>query len=208
MSAEVENATGEGLDRRTVLKKAALTAGAAAFATPIVAGVFSSRVQAGGGINQCTPEGESDAVDILLGDPRSWNLNCDDLGGLAPWGRYNAQRSEFEIPSTGEPVVIIFGETGTDNFPVQCSYFQILEPDGWTCTATFTVGSANLNKDCGDIGGTSATSGDAGCSGFSGWDGVGHFKLPYCKDNPSGGQDEECPSNFFLHLVEFYCCPT
>jgi hypothetical protein len=197
------------ISRREALRTTAKVAGAAAFATPVVMGVFSSRVSAipAG----CDPSVDSDAIDLLQGQPRKWNINCSDN---EKYGRYNAQRTEALLPGGAGTAAINFGFTGTDNFPVECSFYVFDVPAGWDCSASFVVGDANDTDGCPD-GGIEFDSVPGDCEiwpegGSTPEDFVpppGALPVPYCQtpsENPSGGF---CEGKTFLWLVEWTCCP-
>jgi hypothetical protein len=196
------------MSRRDALKTSAKVAGVAAFATPVVMGVFSTRASA---VNNCDPSVDSDAIDLLNGTPRKWNTNCSDN---EKYGRYNAQRTTAELPGTGGEIAAInFGFTGTDNFPHECSFYTFDVPDGWECTATFVVGDANDTDGCPD-GGLEDISTPGDCEPWTAAGTPSDFSpppganpVPYCKtpvENRSGGF---CVSKAFLWLVEWSCCP-
>jgi hypothetical protein len=121
------------VSRRDALKLSAKVAGAAAFATPVVVGAFSSPAMANhGGI--CTPGNDSDAETAVLGGGGRWNVNCANAG---PLGRYNGQNGHFELADGTEGDVVI-GYPGVDNFDVRCSFYTIDVP-GYVCSATFSL---------------------------------------------------------------------
>lgn len=196
------------LSRRDALKRAGALVGTAAFATPIVVGVFSTQASAQG----CDPTIDSDAVDLLQGTPRKWNTNCQTADG--PWGRYNAQKTTATIPGSGGLTAEIrFGFDGTDNYPVHCSFYQFVAPNGWTCSATFAVGDANSADGCvanSWDGEHYSVPGTCVIPGFNGepdfMPPANAFPVPYCKDlGPPANKD--CPSSQFLYLTEWSCCP-
>ena len=203
------------ISRRDALKTSAKVAGVAAFATPIVMGVFSSRASAFAG---CDPTLDSDAVDLLKGKPKKWNINCSSN---EKYGRYNAQRTEALLPGPGGlKAVINFGQVGTDNFPVECSYYFFTVPTGWECSATFEIGDANDQLGC--IAGEERVSVPGDCTLWPGTDGdttpgdslpapIGAIGLPYCA-LPDVAPGQPVPTNYcvsgtFLWLVEWSCCP-
>jgi hypothetical protein len=194
------------LSRRDALKTTAKVAGVAAFATPVVMGVFSGSARAQ---SACDPALDSDAIDLLQGQPKRWNINCDKQNTFA--GRYNAQRTESEIPGSGGLTAVLnFGLLGVDNFPVECSFYTITAPAGWECSATFRVEQANGSQGCG-AGATEATSVPGNCTdGFPAFPDfsppAGAGPLPYCF--VPGGTPNACDSSVKLALVEWVCCPT
>lgn len=208
MSDHIEESDNGKISRREALATGAKVAGAAAFATPVVMGVFSSAASAGLDVpDRCNPDVDSDAIDVLQGSPRRWNINCEKQSSFA--GRYNAQRTEVTIPGTTETVIISFGDAGVDNFPVECSYYTIDAPEGWDCEATFQVEAPNGVEGCVD--GTEATSDPGEChpdfqaTNPSFTPPPGALPLPYCY--VPGGTPNACDSSVKLALVSFFCCP-
>ena len=188
--------------------KGAAAAGAAAFATPVVLGVYSTAASAQS--STCDPALDSNAVDLLVGDLKRWNLNCDKQNTLA--GRYNAQRTDAEISGTGGLTATIeFGLQGVDNLPVECSYYTIDAPAGWTCTARFGVEQANGQTGC-SPGATEFLSVPGDCDDAESGEDYPDFTpppdalpVPYCR--VVGGNPNECDSGLKLVLLEWTCCP-
>jgi hypothetical protein len=207
MSDHIDNNESGRMSRRAAIATGAKVAGAAAFATPVVMGVFSSAASAQVP-ERCDPSIDSDAIDILEGGDRRWNLNCEKQDSFA--GRYNAQRTELAIPGTNEEVVISFGLGGVDNFAVECSFYTITAPDGYECTATFAVENANGTPGCTSATAIEAESTPGDCTeGFpSNPDFTpppGALPLPYCY--VPGGTPNACDSGNKLVLESFFCCP-
>jgi hypothetical protein len=202
------------LSRREALKAAGVAAGAAAFASPVVVGVFSTQASAAG----CDPSIDSDALDLLNGTPKNWNTNCQtksSAGRPYPWGRYNAQRTTATLPGSAGQASIDFGNDGTDNYPVHCSFYTLSAPAGWLCSATFVTGDANSQDGCVPNGWTGPFTSEIGdCSipqDGDTTDGVdfapppNSFPVPYCKD--PDGNNSCCPAGQFLWLTAWSCCP-
>ena len=194
--------------RREALKTTAKVAGVAAFATPVVMGVFSA--PALGVPFACDPAVNSRAIQLITGGGKRWNINCASLNTAQ--GRYNAQQTTFTLPGAAGAVTLNFGMSGVDNFPVECSYYTITAPATYTCTAIFRTEQANGTLGC-SPGATQKTSlpgiCEAPATGFSppGPSGntTGALPLPYC-DVPNGAPNG-CDSGVKLVLVSLACCP-
>lgn len=209
MSEEIQTSeeSSSGMDRRSVLKRGALIAGVAAFAQPVVAGVFSSPAAADYiPPDRCNPALDSDAIDVLGGGDERWNLNCD---ANSKYGRYNAQRSQYTIPGTNLQVSIVFGQANTtDNLPVECSYYTIVKPAGYDCQAEWALQDGSKNAVCNLPGDNVVQSVPGDCiqvgtkpvADFTAP--TGALPIPYCKP-----KSDSCPSGFKLVLLNLYCCP-
>ena len=157
MSDHTEQTDNGKISRREAIKTTAKVAGVAAFATPAIVNMWSSTAMAAGGdTSACDGSGvdtnnpcnvnDSDAVPVsLAGEDTNWNLNCQDVVVDGEWGRYNAQQTLYQYvdPVNGITVNLRFGQLGTDNFPVQYSFYT-LEPvsdDGtsYDCTAIWSL---------------------------------------------------------------------
>lgn len=211
MSEEIDTAeVTTGMDRRSVLKKAALVAGAAAFATPVVSSVFTSIAFAATPPNcnddrpsgNCVPGTDSDALEILSAAGTSWNINCNSGG---TWGKYNAQRSTFTL---GElDVTLTFGRPAlTDNFLVEESWYSLkgdLNGLPYLCTGTWALQTANGGTLCTGTGWTTHCSVPVPATIPAGTEAI---PLPYCKAKTNQGA-EDCASGGKLVLVKLVCCP-
>lgn len=199
------------ITRRDALRKAGLAAGAAAFATPTVVGVFSSRASAQRTL-PCDPGLDSDAVVLTAFDVADWNQNCGGNANTDPfpppgdedaYGRYNGQDATSVLAVNGNQVTVQIGEAGTDNEWVSISYYTITNvPAGWQCFADFRMENAN--------GGVGCPSGvETLSSPGNNTDPVvpfGALALPYCADTTNQG-NADCPSSAKLVLLSVTCCP-
>jgi hypothetical protein len=210
--------TTSAISRRKALKLAATTAGAAAFATPVVVGAFSAPALADHDNNECDPGTDSDAVEIASAAGSKWNINCQietdnsppSSPLNSPYGRYNSQRSFFA--SSIGTVAVTFGYPNfTDNFRTDQSWYTIEAPAGYECSATWAI----------SLGGPNTTG--EGCDNdpllwstppptrqpleapsiYNSAEGARH--LPYC--TWSGQGSDKC-NNQFLELVTLTCCFT
>lgn len=165
------------ISRREALKSTAKIAGVAAFAAPVVVGVFSApSVRANHSL--CGPATDSDSVAATITSGGTWNTNCGDC---SPSGRYNGQNSNFTIVGGSGSVQV--GSGGVDNFCTAVSFYVITNPAGFTCDATFSVrqcDGAVVNS----IPGLGAP--------------AGAIPLPYCTTNCNGVK---------LDLTSVNCCP-
>ena len=203
-SVEVGQDQPATLNRRNVLKGAAAV-GAAAFASPVIAGVFqATSVQA---FFNCDPVANSRAIPATTISGQEWNSNS--ASGY-PFGRYNGQNRNFTLPN-GATGFIRLGSTGVDNFDTRKSYYEIVIT-GYDCTATFALdncGTANLNNGlvCQSTPGVAP--------------GPGIGSLPYCAayykaDVPAGtcatalaynGPADYTDPNVQISLLSIVCCP-
>lgn len=204
------------LSRREALKLSAKVAGVAAFATPVVVGAFSAPALADHNNNQCDPGTDSDAIDIASAAGSKWNINCqietDNVPPSSPlnspYGRYNSQRSDF-TSSIGQ-VSIIFGwPDKTDNFRTDQSWYTIVAPGGYVCSATWalSLGGPNTTGDGCDNdpilwSNPPPETSDPAQKTLS-YSAVGARHLPYCTWSNVGA--DKC-NNQFLELVTLTCC--
>lgn len=198
MGEDVRNGA---LSRREALKFSGAAVGAAAFATPVVVGAFSAPAL-GQTFPTCDPATDSDAVVIESAAGHDWNINCEND---SRWGRYNSQQSVFSS-SIGD-VTIQFGELGVDNFDVEVSYYTIIAPSGYECSATWRIINPNGTVTCTGTGEVQATSVPANAT--SG--GRPTLPLPYCQgkvQNGANAGDDRCDSNLRLEVVSLVCCHT
>lgn len=188
------------INRREAILKTAKAAGVAAFAAPVVTGVFAAPGIANAAA--CNPSTDSDAVPITSAAGSEWNVNCADGG---TWGRYNAQRSTFSLGAL--QVVLTFGRASlTDNFLVEESWYSLTAAQGnipYTCAATWALQRANGTATCNDPGEVIATSVPNPATVPSG---TTALPLPYCQALDNQG-DPSCPSGDKLVLVSLVCCP-
>lgn len=220
MSEEInEGFLGEAIDRREAIKKTAMVAGAAAFATPIVMSTFSSPalaldsacLEGGGGEANCDST-DSDAIRIEEAADERWNVNCESG---STWGRYNSQRSEY---TSGDLIVYLqFGELGVDNFDVERSYYYLIAVDSegnpYQCTAYWTLERGNGRPLCDrwedGVNGQYCSVPPSFAEVPPGPDvpaGLPRLSLPYCKALDNHG-NPACPSDGFLVLKNLVCCP-
>jgi hypothetical protein len=189
--------TDQGISRREALKLTAMAAGAAAFATPIVVGAFSAPALAQ--VSGCDPSTDSDAVVIqsVAKANKKFNVNCESG---SRWGRYNGQNSNFLAPEigAGQSVTVTFGNNGTDNFDVECSFYTITAPANCVCTATWVMDDGCPPLFIQDL----STPGGTGCPTNVP---ANARPLPYCK-RIDGTTD--CPSSQKIRLVSVVCCCT
>lgn len=168
------------LSRREALKATAKAAGVAAFAAPVVVGVFNSSASAQTVI--CSQTNDSDAVTAtVIPANYSWNHNS---GGQTVEGRYNGQNKNFTL--AGGTGTVQVGATGTDNPDVTIAYYVIFPPAGLvSCTPTWQIVGCT---------GPIATS-SAALTATQG-------PLPYC----TTATDPGSPA-VQLQLVSITCCP-
>ena len=83
----------EPLSRRDALKTSAKVAGVAAFATPTVVSMFSTRAAA---VDQCNPATDSFVIPATnITNSVDWNQNC----ASSTLGRYNGQNFTAQLLS-------------------------------------------------------------------------------------------------------------
>lgn len=141
MSEQIETTeVPTGMDRRSVLKRGALLAGVAAFAQPVVAGVFSSPAEATH-LGPCSAATDSEAVTAVTISGQDWNSNS--AAGY-PFGRYNGQNRGFQLPD-GTQGVIRLGLPGVDNFDVRYTFY-VVDITGYTCQVNFSLGKCGDNN--------------------------------------------------------------
>lgn len=126
----------ELISRREALRTAAAVAGTAAFATPVVVGVFASPARAVGEGTICNPDVESDTILATGYEGVDWNHNCNSGGPLGSW---NGQDTNFTFVDGGVNQVgtVRVGAAGTDatDLQVQIAYYTIVSPTGFECSA-------------------------------------------------------------------------
>lgn len=191
------------ISRREALKTTAKVAGAAAFAAPVIAGVFSAPA-AHAVFSNCDPLTNSYAKKATNITGNEWNTN-----GAAgyPFGRYNGQNRNFNLQ--GLQGTISLGGQGVDNFDVRTSYYYI-NLTGYNCEATFRVENCGPNND---------QNGEVDYSQPS-VSGIGYGPLPFCSDEYPGAypnspapppvipaDQDYTDANAQLVLVSIYCCP-
>jgi hypothetical protein len=206
------------LSRRDALKLAATTAGAAAFATPVVVGAFSAPALADHDNAECDPGTDSDAIEIVSAAGSKWNINCqietDNSPASSPlnspYGRYNSQRSDFS--SSIGTVGVIFGyDHSTDNFRTDQSWYTITAPAGYECSATWALslgGPDTTGEGCDNdpiLWSTPPPTKGPGDPESLGNSAPGARHLPYCTWTEVGS--DKC-NNQFLELVTLTCCFT
>jgi hypothetical protein len=120
------------VSRREALKVTAKVAGVTAFATPVVVGVFSSNASA----VACGGPGESDAIPATVDANVKWNQNCGGNG--SPLGRINGQNKNNFSFGGGDYRVVI-ADDGTDNTNADKTYYTVVNPAGYVCSATFII---------------------------------------------------------------------
>jgi hypothetical protein len=181
------------ITRRDTLKAAVAVAGASAFATPVVAGVFSTRVSAA----QCNPKTDSFVIEGTgIDGSQSWNQNCGQPTGNKV-GRYNGQDQPVKLAGGNGTVTVRVGDSGTDNRKVNVSYY-VIDSNDFECTATFTL------TDCGGLNEATVL--------YSVDDGTwppGAKVLPWCHVCPQDQltqQSQQAAQNRLV-LAEVFCCP-
>lgn len=176
----------ESLSRREALKTTAKVAGVAAFATPTVVSMFSTRAAAA---DQCNPATDSYVIPATnLTNNVTWNQNCAN----ETLGRYNGQNFTAKL-SNNDTVIVQIGTGGTDNNTVDCSYYTILSTK-YKCTAKFAL----LN--CPDPNNQPSTD----CTGA--WP-PGAQPVPWCHSCPQDTAPSQGATGNKLLLISLNCCP-
>ena len=183
-----------GFNRREALKFSAKVAGAAAFATPVVVSAFSAPALADGPTPVCDGSTDSLAIPGTITSGIKQNQNCGDDAVDPKYGRYNAQKGTFNVGNvTGGKVCIGACDT-VDNFDVESSWYTIVNPPGFECTAYWSLTECPKKPGSGTPKTSTVPTGAPSDA----------LPLPYCE--PA----DKCTDNAnnFLLLEKVWCCPT